>query len=200
MIPIFVGYDHREAIAYSTFCHSVLARTKSHVSFTPVTGEQRDGSNAFIYERFNVPKFCSYKGWAIWADGDMLCRADIAELWEMRDSFYDVMVVKHDYRTKFPVKYLGQRNEDYPRKNWSSLMLINCANYPWRIDVASMSGSQLHRFEFLRDHRIGSLPAELAHFTIGAPCWEEYGHCDYAGEWLAECTRMTGYERAPHVL
>jgi hypothetical protein len=41
-----------------------------------------------------------------------------------------VQVVKHDYKTKFPRKYLGTEmesaNENYPRKNWSSLILWNC--------------------------------------------------------------------------
>ncbi len=211
-IPIYVGYDPREAIAYHAFCHSVLSRTKAQVTFTPVTGEQRDGSNAFIYARFLVPHMQGYKGWAIWADGDMLCRSDIAELWNLREAGCDVMVVKHDYSTKHPVKYLGQRNDDYPRKNWSSLMLIDCGNTIWRKltpeYVASATGSHLHRFEFIKqDSRIGDLPkewnwlvseyehnpeAKLAHFTVGLPTW--YPKCDYADEWRAEVKAMTHFD------
>lgn len=202
MIPVFVGFDPKEAIAYHVFCQSVATRTKASVSFTPVTGEQRDGSNAFIYARFLVPWMCDYRGWAIWADGDMVCRADIEELWSHRSGGFDVMVCKHDYETKHPVKYLGQKNEDYPRKNWSSLMLINCGNFAWRRltpeTVATMSGKELHRFEFLQQHRIGGLPlewnwlvseypynpeAKIAHFTIGTPCWTEFKDCDYAEDW-----------------
>src|SRR5687767_6404316 len=131
-IRIFVGFDPKEAVAYSVFCHSVLRRTKAQVSFTPVTGKQRDASNAFVYQRFCIPWMCGYKGRAIWADGDMLCRGDVEELWNLSELGTDVMVVKHQYSTKHPIKYLGQRNDDYERKNWSSLMLIECGNYPWR--------------------------------------------------------------------
>lgn len=212
MIPIFVGYDRREAVAYSVFCHSVLARTEAAVSFAPVTGEKRpESSTAFNYGRFLIPHLMNYRGWAIWADGDMLCRADIAELWDMKDIRCDVMVAKHDYRTKHPVKFLGQKNEDYPRKNWSSLMLINCAGAAWkRLQETEWSGPEKHRFKFLDDARIGELPlewnwlvgeyphteaAKLAHFTIGTPCWQQYATCDYADEWFKDKHAMLDYQQ-----
>ena len=212
-IPVYVGYDSRESVAYHVFCHSVLSRTKAHVSFTPITGEQRDGSNAFIYERFTIPARQGFKGWALWADGDMLCRADIAELWKLRETGFDVMVVQHNYSTKHPVKYLGQRNEDYERKNWSSLMLIDCGNHAWKKItpeyVSKATGKHLHRFEFLKDERIGDLPkewnwlvgeyehnpnAKLVHWTIGTPCWKQYKDWDYADEWRAELKATTHHE------
>lgn len=214
MIPIFVGYDKREAAAYSVFCHSVLSNTKAAVSFSPVSGEKRDGSTVFTYQRFLVPEMCEHRGWAIFADGDMLCRADIEELWALRDPYCDVMVAKHDYKTKHPVKFLGQPNNDYPRKNWSSLMLINCGSAAWKRlgadEIRKMSGADLHRFSFLEDDRIGELPlewnwlvseyyhsdlAKLVHFTIGTPCWQEYSMCDYADEWFTEKHDMLHYQQ-----
>lgn len=212
-IRVFVGFDPKEAVAYSVFCHSVLARTKAQVSFTPITGKQRDASNVFAYQRFCIPWMCGFKGRAIWADGDMLCRGDIAELWEMSELGCDVSVVKHEYSTKHPIKFLGQQNHDYPRKNWSSLMLFECGNYPWRKItpeyVERAKGSHLHRFEFLKDERIGDLPkewnhlvgeqdynpdAKIAHFTIGTPCWRKYADWDYADEWRREYEAMTHFE------
>jgi hypothetical protein len=211
LIPIYVGFDPREAVAYSVFNHSVLARTKASVSFTPVCGEQGDASNTFSKARFFIPEMQGYRGWAIWADGDMLCRADIEELWALRQSHCDVMVVKHDYRTRWPVKYLGQRNEDYTCKNWSSLMLINCGNAVWRRpeykDLLDGPAGLLHRFSFLEDERIGELPkawnhlvseydhdpdAKIAHFTIGIPPF--YPNCDYSAEWFVEMRAMNHHE------
>jgi hypothetical protein len=208
LIPIYVGFDPREAVAYSVFCHSVLARTKANVSFTPVCGEQGDASNTFSKARFMVPEMQGYRGWAIFADGDMLCRADIEELWELRKPGFDVMVVKHDYKTKHPVKYLGSRNEDYPMKNWSSLMLIDCGNAIWRRpaykDLFKGPAGLLHRFSLLEDERIGELPkdwnwlvseysynegAKLVHYTIGIPPF--YPSCDYSSEWFMELKAMT---------
>jgi hypothetical protein len=210
-IPIYVGYDQREAVAYHVFCHSVLSRTKAQVSFTPVCGDREDASNTFSKARFRIPEMQGYRGWAIWADGDMICRADIQELWDLKKPGYDVMVVKHDYRTKHPIKYLGSRNEDYPCKNWSSVMLIDCGNEVWRRpmykDLLKGPAGLLHRFSFLEDDRIGELPKEwnwlvseypkneevkLAHYTIGIPPF--YPTCDYSSEWNKELRDMTSHE------
>ncbi len=130
-IKIVVGFDQLEAIAYHVFCQSVLERSSSPVSFIPLAANtlniyrdtHKDGSNQFIYSRFLTPFLSEFNGWAIFADGDMVCNADITELWNLKDPSKAVQVVKHDYRTKKNVKYLGNKNEDYPRKNWSSLVL-----------------------------------------------------------------------------
>jgi lipopolysaccharide biosynthesis glycosyltransferase len=206
VIDIFVGYDEREAVAYHTFCQSVIENTRAPVRFTPLVAHgidgQKDGSNSFVYSRFLVPYLMGYKGWAIFADGDMVVNADITELWHLRDSHYALQVVKHDYKTKHPIKYLGNKNEDYPRKNWSSLMLWNCEHEAHRhLDkylVEELDGKYLHRFEWLKDNEIGSLPlywnwlameypsnqyAKLIHYTIGTPCFEDYKDCEMSEFW-----------------
>jgi lipopolysaccharide biosynthesis glycosyltransferase len=205
MIKLFVGFDQKEAIAYHVFCQSVLSNTKTPVQITPLNIDmpQKDGSNNFIYSRFLVPMLCNYEGWAIFADGDMVMQDDIAQLWALKDEQYAVQVVKHDYQTKHPVKYLGKKNEDYTRKNWSSLMLINCGHKAMREtltqeNVEALTGSFLHRFGWLYDYEIGSLPiewnwlvmeyepnpdAKLLHYTIGTPCFKQYVGCDTASNW-----------------
>jgi lipopolysaccharide biosynthesis glycosyltransferase len=72
-----------------------------------------------------IPELMNFAGFAIFVDAaDMLCRGDLTELWSMRDKNFAVQVVKHDYRTKHPRKYVGTEleadNQDYPRKNWSA--------------------------------------------------------------------------------
>jgi len=118
-------------------------------------------------------------------------------------------VVKHDYKTKHPVKYLGNANDDYPRKNWSSVILWNCGFFPNRIltpdFVATAEGAFLHRFSWLKDSEIGDLspgwnrlvleqdisPADrLLHYTIGIPGFAKYADCDGAGDWWATYRRM----------
>lgn len=211
-IPIFVGYDPRESVAYHVFCQSVLSKASRPVSFHPLARNllggfdgQKDGSNAFIYSRFLVPYLQTWLGHAIFADGDMVVNADIAELWEQRDPYKAVQVVKHEYQTKSAVKYLGNKNEDYPRKNWSSLMIWNCAHYANRVLtpelVASKPGSYLHRFEWLKDKHIGQLEkdwnwligeyqpnqhAKLYHYTLGIPSFSEFAKCDHADAWHRE--------------
>lgn len=226
MIRLFAGYDPRETIGYHVFASSVIRRSSEPVSITALrleslpgyTETHMDGSNAFIYSRFLVPWLCDWKGFAIFADGsDMLCRADIAELWALCDPLMAVQVVKHDYQTRFPRKYIGTKietnNESYERKNWSSLMLINCAHRAWQeiipAAVETMTGAQLHRFSFIPDRYIGELPGEwnrlvteephdpkakIIHYTLGIPAFDYYKYTPHADHWrgeLAELNRFT---------
>ncbi len=224
-IPLVVGFDQREAVAYHTFCQSVLEKASLPVQFTPLAENtlagyketHTDGSNRFIYSRFLTPYLSDYAGWAIFADGDMVCQADIAELWALRDPTKAVQVVKHDYRTKANVKYLGNRNENYPRKNWSSVILWNCAHEAHRVltpaFVQRMPGSYLHRFSWLDDTLIGELPREwnwlaieypdnpqarLVHFTLGTPCFAEYRDREMSPLWHATWDRLReGFDEDP---
>ena len=133
-INLFVWFDPREAVAYHVFCSSIIQNTSVPVQITPLVLSQLkefnethdDRSNDFVYSRFLTPYLTDFKGWAIFADGDMVCQGDLKELIDMADPSKAVMVVKHDYQTKATQKYLGNINEDYPRKNWSSVILWNC--------------------------------------------------------------------------
>jgi lipopolysaccharide biosynthesis glycosyltransferase len=212
-IPIFIGYDPREAIAFHTCVNSIVRHASQPVSIMPLalnnfqdyTETHTDGSNQFIYSRFLVPHLMDYQGQAIFMDGDMIVRGDIAELWAMRDLGKDVQVVKHDYKTRMPVKYLGSKNEDYPRKNWSSVMIFNCQNFPTKKltpdYIQKSTGAHLHRFEWTSDDRVGSLPpewnwlpdeyganpdAKLLHYTLGTPCFHDFATTPMADEWHRE--------------
>jgi lipopolysaccharide biosynthesis glycosyltransferase len=214
-IPIYVGYDPREAAAYHVFCQSVIESASIPVSFIPLHSKlldnfdgQKDGTNAFIYSRFLVPYLQGYKGWAIFCDGDMVVLDDIAKLWNHGHQFvFDkaALVVKHDYKTKNPRKYIGTKmeadNVDYPGKNRSSVILWNCEHPANRIltpgFVSESPGSLLHRFEWLKADQLGELPAEwnalsmeqdlslasLVHYTCGIPGIAHYQHCDGAENW-----------------
>ena len=171
-VPVFIGFDPREAVAYHVCVQSILDHKSPDVdlAFIPITGEQRDGSNAFIYERFLVPYKCGFQGYALFIDGDMIVRDDITKLLKLAKPRCGVNVVKHDYKTKYATKYLGNKNEDYPRKNWSSVILWDCAFWPNRVltpdYVKNRTGSWLHRFGWLCDDMIGELPKEWNHLTM----------------------------------
>ena len=217
MIQVYAGFDDREAVGYHTFCASVIEHCSEPVTISPLClkalqkvyhGGQRDGTNAFIYSRFLIPYLQGFRGWALFVDGaDMVVRDDIAKLWAMRDVFKAVQVVKHDYKTAHPRKYVGtpmeSSNADYPCKNWSSVMLINCAHFAWRNMtpnvVETAAGSFLHRFQFIEDRFVGELPAEwnwladeygvndeakLLHWTAGIPAWAHYKDAPHAVDWF----------------
>ena len=210
LIRLVVGFDARETIAYHVFCQSVLENTSLPVSFLPLVEKSlavykethHDGSNRFTYTRFLTPFLMGFEGWAIFADGDMVCRRDIAELWKLRDASKAVQVVKHDYLTKSSTKYLGNKNENYPRKNWSSVILWNCGHPENRCLtpdlVSSKDGSFLHRFKWLADSLIGELDkewnwlaieyddypsAKLIHYTLGTPCFRDFRDCSSSEHW-----------------
>jgi len=217
MIKVFIGYDSREAVVYHVCAQSIIRHTSQPVSLTPLalnmlrgySEKHSDGSNQFIYSRFLTPFLCNYSGWALFIDGDMLLRADLGELWALRDETKAVMCVHHDYKTKTQSKYLGSKNQDYPRKNWSSVVLWNCG-HPANRDVTPSfiehaTGAQLHRFTWLSDELIGEIPkvwnwlpdefganpdAKLLHWTLGAPSFHEYADVPMAEEWHRERLMM----------
>jgi hypothetical protein len=90
MINLYAGFDPREEVGFHCFTSSVIERTSIPVSITPLHAPMLGallpaGSNAFTLTRFLVPWLQGYKGYAIFADGsDMLCQADLAELWACR--------------------------------------------------------------------------------------------------------------------
>ena len=212
-IPVFVGYDPREAIAYHVCANSIIRNASAPVAIIPVAlnlftdykETHGDNSNHFVYTRFLVPYLMDFKGRAIFIDGDMVVRGDIIELYESLQASYDVAVVKHNYKTRMPVKYMGAPNEDYPRKNWSSVIVWNCQSYPNRRltpdFVQKQPGSFLHRFSWIDDDRIQALPiewnwlpdelgenteAKLLHYTLGTPCFREFADTTQAAEWHKE--------------
>lgn len=215
MVPIYVGYDPREAAAFHVFNQSVINHATEPVQIIPLalpllrgySETHTDGSNAFIYSRFLVPHMQGFHGWAIFCDGDMLLREDIAKLWALRDDRFAVMVVKHEYQTRHPRKYVGSSmetiNQSYPRKNWSSVVLWNCGHPANSVltpeYVMASTGRKLHRFEHLKDEEIGEIEkawnhlsdeqepspdAKLVHYTLGVPAIRHYASCEHAKEWF----------------
>lgn len=217
LVKVFAGYDPREAIGFHVFVQSLLDHASVPVEIIPLSGEQLDGTNAFTYQRFLVPHLCGFKGTAIFLDAsDMLVRADIAELAALADPHKAVQVVKHDYKTSHPRKYVGTPleadNRSYARKNWSSAIIWNCAHYANRFltpeNVSEATGADLHRFAHLTDNLIGALPAgwnhlvgeqkcdnpKIAHFTLGIPAMAHYQDCDFASEWRFTLHKMLNPE------
>lgn len=215
---IFVGFDSKEVVAYHVLCQSIQEKSSIPVQFTPIalnnvgdifTRERNQlQSTEFSFSRFLVPYLSNYEGWSLFADCDMLMRADIAELWSLCDDRYAAMCVKHDYVPKVETKFLGQTQTKYEKKNWSSVILFNNAKCraltPEFVNTAT--GLQLHQFKWLdSEELIGELPpvwnwlvneydhnadAKLVHFTDGGPYFEEYKNDDYAPEWFAARERV----------
>lgn len=180
------------------------------MSFIPLSSMGLpEGTNNFTVSRFLVPWLCGFQGWAIFCDAaDMLMQGDIAELYALRDERYAVQVVQHpDYKTRHRTKYRGTSmecpNSNYPRKNWASVMLVNCAHPDWQCltpeYLAAAPIKWLLELGFTDD--IGNLPAEwnrlvdegqpgdgakIIHHTAGTPGFEAYHDAPYANLWHDE--------------
>ncbi len=217
MIRLFCGFDQRESIGFHVFVASVLEHASQPVAIHALDSKGLpQGSNAFTFSRFLVPWLCDFQGHAIFADAsDMLMQGDIAELNALYDDRYAVQVVQHaNYKTRHPFKYVGTTmqcpNRDYSRKNWASMMLINCEHPYWRsLDhktLNSVSGLSLLQFGGLKDGEIGSLPdewnrivdeghpvdgAKVLHWTAGIPEFPHYAAAPGANLWFTARNLMS---------
>jgi hypothetical protein len=167
-------------------------------------------STGHAIARFLVPALCGYEGLAVFTDGDVLYREDIARLFALADPRYALQVVQHKVIQAPGVKMQGQAQVLYARKNWSSVMLFNCAHPANRALtpelVNRVPGRDLHRFCWLDDAQLGPLPPRwnvlvgeqadrdpaIAHFTLGVPNMAGYEHQPYADEWYL-AARQAGY-------
>lgn len=218
---IFIGWDSREDIAYQVAKKSIEDRASIPVEIIPL--KQRElrkselytrpkdklASTEFTFTRYLVPHLADYKGWALFIDCDFLFLDDVAKLVEQIDNKYAIMCAKHSYTPMPGRKMDGQLQTVYPRKNWSSMMLINC-EHPENVknltvesvNDESFNGAYFHRFSWLEDTEIGEVSHEwnwlvgwydescdgspkALHYTEGGPWFDEYKDCEYAAEWNA---------------
>jgi len=117
--------------------------------------------------------------------------SDLEMLFNLADSDYAVMVVKHEHEPVAHYKMDGAAQTRYFRKNWSSLILWHNEHpahgrlTPWHVN--NFPGSWLHAFSWLDDSEIGELPVTwnwlsgvsepftgnqipaAIHYTLGVP-------------------------------
>lgn len=231
-LRIFVGYDKREHDAWlvcreSLLRHSSIPLCIQALNIDALTraglyrrsyrqdGAQKydliDGkpfSTEFSFSRFLVPALCQYEGVALFVDCDFLFRADVASLLADVSPNNAVSVVHHDYMPGKGVKMDGQRQENYQRKNWSSLMVMNCGHPSSRAltgaTVSEADGAWLHQFRWCRPYEIGEVdrrwnwlegwhdPADepaAVHYTRGVPSMPGYEDAPFADEWRLSLAR-----------
>ena len=222
-MKIFIGWDSREDIAYEVCKASLIKHSSIPLDIQPIKQrEMRErnlywrehdplSSTEFSFTRFLVPYLAGYKGWAVFMDCDFLWRGDIAALEDYMNPSCAAYVVKHDYKPKETTKMDGAVQTQYPRKNWSSMVLWNTQHRQLQMLtpelVSRESGLYLHRFGFLTDDVIGELPIaynylegwhtkddcpnpQAVHFTRGGPWFRDYLHVEYGDEWIDLARRV----------
>lgn len=217
---VFIGYDSREDIAFQVARHSLLRHASSGVSVHPIRQPavrelglytrpvDATATTEFSLTRFLTPYLAAQaRGWVLFTDCDFLFTVDICQVLENLDPAKAVYVVQHEYEPAHDVKMDGKRQTRYPRKNWSSFVLFNCAHPDVQAltpdIVNSASPAFLHRFEWVsHPSLIGSLDLDwnflegeypkpdklprVIHYTNGGPWFDEWKNVDYSDVWLDE--------------
>lgn len=190
MLRIFIGFDHRQPIAFTTLQYSLMKHATAPISITPLILStlpfDRQGLTPFTYSRFLVPWLCGYRGWAVFLDSDILALDDINKLMDFADSTKDVMVSKNPLRFE-----------------WSSVMLFNCERCEVLTPVFAQSAPAPHSLMWADkvgdlppewNHLVGydaPKPASLVHFTQGLPCFPETHDSEYGDLWRLHAREST---------
>jgi len=206
-LRIFIGWGSRQAecadvLAYSLRKHTTIPLDIRYLKLAELDFDRPWDplqSTEFTYTRFLVPHLCDFRGKAIFMDSDMLCLGDIAELDALDMSDYALRVVKHNHAPTETVKMDGRVQTRYRRKNWSSLMIMDCAALThWTKNaVETQPGRYLHQFHDIPDARIGDIPptwnvldridekTKLVHYTAGGPWFEQCRDHPFGATWFA---------------
>lgn len=203
-MKIFIGHDSRQPTntlvcmkSIQRFGHEVQVIERHKMESIGYDREE-DGSTEFTYTRFLTPLLANYSGVALFCDSDFVWRQDPAlVLQHIGDD--PVYCVKHLVKqVREDRKFLHNKNEWYPKKWWSSMMVFNadqCRNLTMET-VNTQSASYLHRMEWASS--IGKLDETYnylvgyynyiddpvaVHFTDGTPMYKKYAQDDFAGDW-----------------
>jgi hypothetical protein len=192
-LRIFIGYDHRQAVAYNVLQFSLYRRSSRPLAISPLVlptlPMKRQGLTPFTFSRFLVPWLCDYQGWALFLDIDFLALGDVAELFALNDDRYAAMVSKN------PKKF-----------EWASMIMFNCGHPANKILTPDFVDDpnrcvNPHAMSWLSDELVGSVPgqwnhlvgydaprsdAKLVHYTQGMPIYEETTGSEYGDAWKAE--------------
>lgn len=220
---IFVGFEPSTALSYWVLRASIksywpeaevvpIVQTGCRLRLEYSRPPDPLASTEFTYTRFLTPYLAGYEGWALFMDSDMLVRGDLRELLTVTtEPGVALACVQHDHQ---PVETRKMRQgthaaaqTQYPRKNWSSLILFNCEHLACRSltpeVVSTAVPSYLHQFGWVDDDDVKSLPTKfnwlegwnnleddpdplVVHFTRGIPGIHD-GCADlpFADEYLA---------------
>lgn len=213
-INIYIGLDEPHLETFDVCKYSILEKNKKYniniqpINYNTVKEYDREKdqyeSTQFAFARFFAPYLSGFKGISIFLDGDFLLLESIDKLLDLYNPKYALQCCQHDYIPKESVKMGGKKQAAWPRKNWSSLMIINNEHPKNKTltptTINNQSGAFLHRFKWLDDAEIGSLPLQwnwlvnwytepddgyplAIHYTEGGPWLKEYEDCEYSDLW-----------------
>ena len=196
MLKIFIGFDDRQILSFTTLVASIYETASKPVAVSPLVLETlpitRRGLTPFTYSRFLVPWLCDFKGTAIFMDADMLFVSDVCELENFVKSDVAVSVVK-----------------SLDKFEQTSFMLINCEHPAHKClspEFIQETDMNLHWLEWVDDDAVGELDASWnqlvgyqdidlshgnIHYTMGIPAFAETSTSPGSEKWRATAQRAT---------
>lgn len=153
------------------------------------------------------------RGDRVWATGENFAEAGAIPRYRYKCGCGKVWALPYDSNAHAATKFHGQTQTAYPRKNWSSCIAFNNARCQALTGqyVNTATGLDLHRFTWIPDASIGSLPldwnwlvgeyppnsdAKILHYTNGGPWFANYAQCDHATLWRTERAAMLSAKEA----
>ena len=189
MLKVFIGFDERQRVSFTTLATSIYETATRPVLVSPLVLRTlpitRRGLTPFTFSRFLVPWLCEFQGSAVFMDSDMLLASDITELEQCINEQQAVSVVRS--------------LEIYEQ---TSFMLLNCAhpsNRKLTPEFIEKTDINLHGMEWAKEEEIGSIDPKWnqlvgyqdvdfsqgnIHYTMGIPAFPETSTSPGAELWL----------------
>ena len=224
---IYIGFDAIDHLAYRVCEASMLKQAvNGEIQIHPLrdwqlrgqgyywrkwqmlnTGQKQDVkdesffSTEFSYTRFLTPiihNTMKRTGPCIFMDADMMLRGDINELLDMADDSFDVQCVKHIHTPSEDTKIVGITQQQYDRKNWSSVMLfpdsrrinlsiedVNTKHRDWLHGMkwASKIGGLPEEWNWLDGWSSENIDPKIVHHTRGTPDMPNWDHVAFSQDW-----------------
>ena len=194
---IFIGYDERQAVSYTTLQHSILETASGPVSVTPLILSTlpitRRGLTPFTFSRFLVPWLCNFQGHALFLDADMFLVSDIYEMTQYFNDEHAISVVKSI--AQFEQSSVMLFNNAHPKNAHLTPEYIqntegNLHGLCWleEADIGEMNGkwNQLVGYQECRGTS-GNI-----HFTMGVPAFPETSTSEFGQIWTDCAKRAIG--------
>ena len=196
MLHIFIGFDERQRVSFTTLAASIYELSSKPVAISPLILRTlpitRRGLTPFTFSRFLVPWLCGFQGKAVFLDADMLLLTDINEVVEEVGDQHAIGVVT-----------------DIAKFEQTSFTVFNCSHPSNKIltpEFIQTTDTNLHSIDWLDDSDICSLDPKWnqligyqeinpssgnLHYTMGIPAYPETSTCPHAEFWSAQLQLAT---------
>lgn len=196
MLKVFIGFDERQRVSFTTLAASIYELSSKPIAITPLILKTlpitRRGLTPFTYSRFLVPWLCGFQGQAVFLDADMLLLSDINEVVLELESHHAIGVVT-----------------DIAKFEQTSFAVFNCAHPSNKIltpDYIQSTSANLHAIQWLDEEEVCGLHSKWnqlvgyqdidpsagnLHFTMGIPAYPETSSCPHSEYWSAQLKLAT---------